>query len=96
LSRSASYAYLYDGDSDSFEGEMFEVSNVDWPTLRQGFKDYLDRYPNAYLLNRFARDACLAQDKPTTLQLLDRIGAKPSEQAWGNRLDTCRRWARSP
>ena len=91
----ALYAHLYDEDSQSFEGELFEVSNADWPTMRQGFRDYLERYPNAYVLNRFALQACMAQDKPTTLQLLDRIGASPSEKAWGNRLDACRRWARS-
>ncbi len=92
----ALYAWLYDDDSQLFQGEMFRTSNVDWPTLRQGFRDYLARYPNAYLLNRFALQACLAQDKPTTLELLERIGAKPSERAWDNRLDTCRSWARSP
>ena len=92
----ALYAWLYDADSYSFEGEMFDVSDVDWPTLRQGFRDYLGRYPNAWVLNRFARQACLAQDKPTTRQLLDQIGAAPLERAWDDRLDACRRWARSP
>jgi hypothetical protein len=92
----ALYAFLYDDYSSMFEGNMFGASDVDWPTMRQGFRDYLDRHPDAYILNRFALQACLAEDKPTAQELLARIGAKPSRRAWGNRLDACRRWARSP
>ena len=92
----ALYAFLYDDDAGMFDGALFSDSDVDWPTMRQGFRDYLARYPDAYLLNRFALQACLAEDKPTTLELLEQIGAKPSQRAWGKRFDTCRHWARSP
>jgi hypothetical protein len=92
----AVYASLYDSNSGMFEGDIFSTSNVDWPTMRKGFDDYLKRYPQGYPLNRFALQACAAQDKPTTLALLDRIGPKPSTRAWGTRLESCRRWARSP
>jgi hypothetical protein len=92
----ALYAFLYDDYSSAFQGAMFSTSEVDWPTMRKGFRDYLNRYPDTYILNRFALQACLAEDKPTTLELLDKIGARPSQRAWGKRLDACRRWARSP
>ena len=89
-------AILYDDKVAQFDGAIFGDSQVDWPTLRQGYRDDLARYPNFYMLNRFARMACLAEDKPTTLRLLDQIGPKPSQNAWGQRFDACRRWALSP
>jgi hypothetical protein len=92
----AMYAYLYDDNANGFEGELFEKSDVDWPTMRQGFRDWLARYPNAYFLNRFARDACHAQDRATTREVLDQIGDKPLNRAWGNQFESCRRWARGP
>ncbi len=92
----AMYAFLYDDAAEAFDGELFSASDVDWPTMRRGFNDWLARWPSEYMLNRFALDACRAQDKPTTVELLDRVGAKPLARAWGNRFEACRRWARSP
>lgn len=92
----AMYAFLYDDNATGFDGELFEKSDVDWPTMRQGFRDWLAHYPNAYMLNRFARDACHAQDKATTREVLDQIGDKPQNRAWGNQFESCRRWARAP
>ena len=92
----AMYAFLYDANANGFDGELFEKSDVDWPTMRQGFRDWLARYPSAYMLNRFARDACHAQDRATTRQVLDQIGDKPLDRAWGNQYEGCRRWARAP
>jgi hypothetical protein len=92
----AMYAFLYDDVSGDFPGDLFETSDVDWPTMRQGFRDWLARWPNRYMLNRFARDACHAQDKPTTLEVLNQIGDQPLERAWGNQFESCRRWAREP
>jgi len=92
----AMYSYIYDQATDDFEGEMFEVSEVDWPTMRQGFRDWMARWPNLYMLNRFARDACHAQDKPTTREVLDQIGNQPLARAWDNQFESCRRWALEP
>jgi len=92
----AMYAFLYDGNAHGFEGDLFERSEVDWPAMRQGFRDWLAHYPNAYMLNRFALEACHAQDKGTTREILDRIGDKPMNRAWGNQFESCRRWAREP
>jgi hypothetical protein len=92
----AMYAFIYDDNASGFQGELFERSEVDWPAMRQGFRDWLAHYPNAYMLNRFARDACHAQDKPTTREILDRIGDKPMNRAWDNQFESCRRWAYAP
>lgn len=92
----AMYAYFYDDSSSGFQGELFSASDVDWATMRRGFRDWMAHWPSEYMLNRFALDACRAEDKPTTVEILDRIGSKPLERAWGNRFEACRRWARSP
>jgi hypothetical protein len=92
----ALYAYLYDDNAYGFNGGLFEASNVDWPTMRQGFRDWMAHWPTEYMLNRFALQACHAQDKPTTLELLDRIGPRPQARAWHNEYEACRRWARAP
>jgi hypothetical protein len=92
----AMYAFIYDDNASGFQGELFQRSEVDWPTMRQGFRDWLAHYPSAYMLNRFALQACHAQDRPTTLDLLDRIGNKPMDRAWHNEFEGCRRWAKEP
>jgi len=92
----ALYAFLYDDNANGFSAGLFESSDVDWPTMRQGFRDWMARWPNEYMLNRFALQACHAQDKPTTVELLDRIGTRPMGRAWHNDYEACRRWAREP
>ena len=89
----AMYAYIYDDNANGFNGGLFEASDVDWPTMRQGFRDWLARWPGEYMLNRFALQACHAQDMPTTRELLARIGDKPLDRAWHNDYAACRRWA---
>ena len=92
----AMYAALYDDNLSDFNGELFEASEADWPLMRQGFRDWMAHWPSRYMLNRFARVACHAQDRETTRAVLDQIGDKPMDRAWGNQFETCRRWARSP
>lgn len=94
------YAMLYDAIADSYGARFFKDTRADWPTLRQGYRDRLAAYPDDWVLNRFARMACLAEDKPTTQALIAQIGSKPRPDAWGSnagsRLDACRAWARTP
>lgn len=65
--------------------------------MMAGFQDILGRYPHADNVNRFAYFACLAQDKPTMLDLLDRIGPEPVLGEWGENarrtFESCKRWA---
>lgn len=92
----AMYAFYYDAFADDFPGELYASSDADWSVMKRGFRDWMARWPSEYMLNRFALQACLAQDRATTLELLARVGTNPQKRAWGNRFETCRRWARTP
>ena len=92
----AMYASYYDDFANDFPGELSDSSEVNWSVMKRGFRDWMARWPSEYMLNRFALEACLAQDRATTLELLERIGTNPQKRAWGNRFETCRRWARTP
>ena len=92
----ALYAFFYDNFAGQFEEELFTSSEVHWPTMKRGFNDWMARHPDEYMLNRFALEACRAQDRATTVAVLDRIGTKPLQRAWGNAFEACRRWARTP
>ncbi len=91
------YARLYDDAEEQFEHRLFEDSAARWPKMKQGFEDMLKRYPDAGNVNRFAYFACIAKDKPTALDLLGQVGAKPITEKWGNNgvrtFETCKRWA---
>jgi hypothetical protein len=92
------YARLYSvAASEQFSHQLFSESGAQWTTMKQGFEDLLTRYPTASNVNRYAYFACMAQDKPTALDLLARIGAKPEIDRWGSNggrtYETCKRWA---
>lgn len=92
------YASLYSSAAHAqFEHRLFEESGASWAEMAQGWRDLLARHPAASTENRFAYFACLARDKTVFLELLDRIGEKPSLDQWGKNarrtFDTCKRWA---
>jgi len=92
------YARLYSAAAaQEFEHRLLSDSGAEWPKMMAGFRDLQARYPSAWNLNRFAYFACLAQDKPTTLDLLEQIGPKPQLNRWGTNAsrtyETCKRWA---
>lgn len=94
------YARLYSVAAEQEFGEaLFEDSAVDWATMRQGYEDMLTRFPDSPTrLNYYAHMACLAQDKPTLVRLLDQLGPALNASYWGSNgersLETCQRWAR--
>ena len=63
----------------------------------ESIEDLLSRFSTASNVNRYAYFACMAQDKPTALELLARIGTKPEIDRWGSNgrrtFETCKRWA---
>lgn len=97
----AMYAHLYMTAAYEFEGGLFRETKVRWDRMKQGFEDLMARYPHPVHLNRYAMAACLAQDKPQTVKLLDDIGAAPLTRQWGGgargqRLyESCKLWART-
>ena len=96
------YARIYLTAAYEYKGGLFQQTHADWPKMKQGLRDILSRHPDSYNLDRFAFAACLAQDKPTTLEMLDRLGDKRDPAQWGKGVegvsffDSCNRWARSP
>ncbi len=92
------YARLYaEAARAQFEARIFSESAAQWPLMKQGYEDWVQRYPEPAKLNRFAYFACLAEDKATLLDLLEKIGSKPALDDWGRTplptLQTCKRWA---
>jgi hypothetical protein len=94
------YARLYWYASQTqFENDIFRNSLADWPQMKAGFEDIIRRYPDAWNINNYARFACLAQDKPKTVELLKRIDkSSVVAEAWVPSLlkDECAAWASRP
>ena len=95
------YARLYSDASDSqFQNDLFTDSLAQWPKMKQGFTDRLSRYQAPITLNRIARFACLARDKPTLVAALAKVGPKPDLDAWGTNsqrnFQACKQWAATP
>lgn len=92
------YARMYAWAAEwQFEHELFIASGAQWPKMKQGYDDMLRRYPSPGNLNRYAYFACLAQDKPTAFEVIEKIGSKPELDSWGSNgarsYETCKRWA---
>ncbi len=79
-----------------FKERLFEDSRCAWPRMKTGFEKLLQRYPDPYNTNNFARFACIAGDRATTRQLLARIDNAPVLAAWNGeqRFKRCADWAR--
>lgn len=93
------YARLYSlASEDEFGHALFEASLADWPTMKKGYEDMHQRYPNSpQRRNGFAHMACLAKDKATLVALLAELGPNLDASAWGTNgersLESCQRWA---
>ena len=90
------YARIYWFASQTeFRNRLFRDSKVVWPLMKSGFDDVMARYPDAWNLNSYAYFACLAQDKPKTRELLERIKADIVSEAWQPRSvrESCATWA---
>jgi hypothetical protein len=88
-------AQLIDSETDFYGGELFNVTRVEWPKLRESLLALNTRYPRSlYRLNRFARYACMAGDKDTAKRLMSIIGLRYREDAWKSRhrFDACVDW----
>lgn len=89
------YARIYWNVAPYFRGELFRASRADWHRMRTGFRDIVKRYPDSWNLNSFAWFACVAGDRATLGELLDRIGEAVEPEIWQTRqyYMGCRRWA---
>lgn len=80
---SGMYARIYWYASQIQYGhKLFSDSAIDWPTMRQGMHDVLERYPDSWNINHFAKFSCLAGDVNQTASLMAKISGMPSQEAW--------------
>jgi hypothetical protein len=92
------YARMYAWASDwEFEQALFTDSAASWPRMKAGYRQLLERHPAPINVSAFAHFACLARDKETLRELLERLGPKPDTGVWGSNgartYETCKRWA---
>lgn len=93
------YALLYWSVQDQLapNGQAaFTHRQVDWPRIRAGFDDLVQRHPDPYNINTYARLACVAaKDKKATAEVLQRMGNNIVQQAWSSREEFmgCQAWA---
>lgn len=93
------YAQIYWYASRSqYKDDIFNNTLVEWSQMKDGFEDVISRYPDAWNLNNYARFACLAGDKPKTIELLKRIESSVVAEAWTTPLlkNRCATWASRP
>ena len=83
------YARLYWAELSN--GEHIEGYDLDWPTMSRGIDDVLERYPDDWNLNWFARFACQAGDGSKSASLIAKLHGLPLKAAWGQQaaFDTC-------
>jgi len=79
------YARIYWYASQTqYGGNLFVDTQVTWRKMAAGIDDVLERYPNQWNINNFARFACIAGDRERTLALIARIDDGPILEAWGD------------
>jgi hypothetical protein len=68
------YARIYWYASQAqYDENLFSESNVVWSKLREGIFDVLEKYPVSWNIQHFALFSCIAQDKGTTRELINRM-----------------------
>lgn len=71
-------AYIEDTDFP-----LFEKMPADWPAIRKGFEELLAQHPKStWLVNGFARFACVAGDKDTYTQMRKKMAGRVWPDAW--------------
>ncbi|HET9862294.1 MAG TPA: rhomboid family intramembrane serine protease [Steroidobacteraceae bacterium] len=88
------YAQLYAAYSGMEEDELniFAAGNADWSRVQEGFVRLRQRYPRSdFILNLYAKMACVAGDAGTYAALRPYAAARASSQAWSSKrsIETC-------
>jgi hypothetical protein len=90
------YARIYMTAGFEYGAGLFKETQADWAKIKPGLVDMVTRFPDPENLNRLGYIACLAQDKQTTAEYIDRIGDKPLLAEWYSTYAPCKRWSQSP
>ncbi len=86
------YARLYIAIKDD---QAVGETNMDWPRMRQGFRDLISRYPDKSFKNLFASYACAVRDRAAydeAMKMLPKEVLDPSEWIRGHSYEACSRW----
>ncbi|MEH6417503.1 hypothetical protein [Pseudomonas sp. CGJS7] len=79
------YARIYwYAAQDTYRFNLFKATGVRWERMKQGFDDVIQRYPDQWNLQNYARFACDAQDRDKLAELLAKIDGPPMMEAWSN------------
>lgn len=81
----ALYGRIYWSTYEMLGAERIQRGELDWPKIRAALDDLVQRYPDPWNLNFFARAACDAGDKATAVRVLGLIGDKVEPDAWDDR-----------
>jgi len=94
----AIYARIYWSASDVQFGHGVVSGQPEvWATMRQGFYDMLESYPDQWNIINFARFSCIARDQEIAGELFAAIDEDLVNRAWGTRgpdYGQCREWAK--
>lgn len=77
------YTRIYWSQLWALKDDTFAPGHAEWEKMRQGFSDIMRDYPDSvWNLNAYAFYACMAEDWPTTRELLARIGDRLHLRIW--------------
>jgi hypothetical protein len=94
----AMYARIYWYASQTqYDDRLFSESLVDWTAMKSGINEVLNKYPDSWNINNFAKFACLSKDKAKTAELIARITDAPLMAVWRTPsfFQQCKVWASS-
>lgn len=90
------YSRIYMTAGFEYRAGLFKETHADWTKIKPGLIDMVTHFPDPENLNRVGYVACLAQDKQTTAEYIERSGDKPVLAEWYSTYAACKRWAQSP
>ena len=90
------YARIYMTAGFEYGAGLFKETQADWAKIKPGLVDMVTRFPDPENVNRMGYIACLAQDKQTTAEDIERAGDKPLLAEWYSTYASCKRWSQSP
>ena len=75
--------------------DMFRNGQAKWPRMKQGFEKIVAEYPSSWNLNQFAKFACMAGDRDTTLQTIKKLKGAVLVEGWDSMqfYAACKQWA---
>ena len=77
------------------EDQAVSETNMDWPRMKQSFRDLISRYPDKSFKNLYASYACATRDREAyeeAMKMLPKGVLDPTEWIRGHSYEACSRW----